>query len=376
MLAFIVLLRAAATILVINSHCDTIWPISALATGGSLGDSLFFSVSGFCLYKIKGKFLPWFIKRAIRIYPSVVVATVIISLFNGRSIFDNFFKLYIFPTGYSFIGALIIFYIVYYPIVKLSWKFEHIFSVLLSISALAYLVVYLKYTNISGWSIEGGWIKKVYWFQMFLLGGYIRLKYEEISQRLKRIKVLQLCGCCTVLFFIFYSLKAILVKYSKLQYQISIHIVEILFLLALLLLVIKLEPRLKQLQYKLIWKPIRFLSIITLENYLLMDVIIERCDSIVFPISVIIAFGGTFACAYLLHLFTDIPYKIVKKNGREMDISKWYRLERKLYLKHIPLVPKIIKGLIRILWGGGNPLSGGYRRGYTVYLSGFRSGYS
>lgn len=34
-------------------------------------------------------------------------------------------------------------------------------------------------------------------------------------------------------------------------------------------------------------------------------------------------------------------------------IYSWYSVARKCYLKHIPLVPQIIKVLIRILWGGG-----------------------
>ena len=35
-----------------------------------------------------------------------------------------------------------------------------------------------------------------------------------------------------------------------------------------------------------------------------------------------------------------------------MDIYKWYKVERILYLHHIPVFPQIIKGMIRIMWGG------------------------
>lgn len=38
-----------------------------------------------------------------------------------------------------------------------------------------------------------------------------------------------------------------------------------------------------------------------------------------------------------------------------MNIYKWYKAERFLYLHHIPILPMIIKGLIRILWGGVIP---------------------
>jgi len=38
-----------------------------------------------------------------------------------------------------------------------------------------------------------------------------------------------------------------------------------------------------------------------------------------------------------------------------MDVYKWYKIERVLYLHHIPVLPQIIKGFIRILWGGVIP---------------------
>lgn len=38
-----------------------------------------------------------------------------------------------------------------------------------------------------------------------------------------------------------------------------------------------------------------------------------------------------------------------------MELYKWYKAERFLYLHKIPIVPDIIKGAIRILWGGVIP---------------------
>ena len=38
-----------------------------------------------------------------------------------------------------------------------------------------------------------------------------------------------------------------------------------------------------------------------------------------------------------------------------MNVYKWYKVERKLYLHHIPLLPMLIKGAIRVLWGGVIP---------------------
>ena len=38
-----------------------------------------------------------------------------------------------------------------------------------------------------------------------------------------------------------------------------------------------------------------------------------------------------------------------------MDVYKWYKAERWLYLHHIPILLMVIKGSIRILWGGVIP---------------------
>ena len=53
MFEFVIYLKALATILITNSHFDTIYPISQLSMGGSIGNSIFFWVSGFCLSNIK-----------------------------------------------------------------------------------------------------------------------------------------------------------------------------------------------------------------------------------------------------------------------------------------------------------------------------------
>ena len=67
-LAFVNILKAIATLLITNSHYEVVYPIKILATGGLLGNSIFFLVSGFCLSNIKENFFLWFRKRIIRIW--------------------------------------------------------------------------------------------------------------------------------------------------------------------------------------------------------------------------------------------------------------------------------------------------------------------
>ena len=75
MVFFVTCLRALAACLITNSHYTNIYPVSAIASGGLIGDILFFAVSGYCLYNMKNNFFKWYGKRIWRVYLPVVVIT-------------------------------------------------------------------------------------------------------------------------------------------------------------------------------------------------------------------------------------------------------------------------------------------------------------
>ena len=76
-------LRTFAALIIINSHCGSLYPVSALAKGGALGNSLFFLMSGFLLYPIKMEFLEWIKKRYIRLYIPVFILGLILIITGG-----------------------------------------------------------------------------------------------------------------------------------------------------------------------------------------------------------------------------------------------------------------------------------------------------
>lgn len=53
-----------------------------------------------------------------------------------------------------------------------------------------------------------------------------------------------------------------------------------------------------------------------------------------------------------------------------MDLYKWYKVERVLYLHHIPFLPVIIKGLIRVLWAAVIPYQAEIGRGTILGYQG------
>ena len=79
------ILKFLAALLITNSHMELLYgDYKAFATGGAIGDVLFFFASGFTLFLGRmGRFDNWYKRRINRIYPTVFAwAAVGAFLFN------------------------------------------------------------------------------------------------------------------------------------------------------------------------------------------------------------------------------------------------------------------------------------------------------
>lgn len=112
------MLKALAAILVMNSHMDAMYGDYAwLGTGGAIGDSLFFFCSGYALFlsKREESFFSWYKRRIQRIYPSVLI----ISLIGAAYVVDQYHYSILTDMGTSwFILCIFLFYALLYPIKK------------------------------------------------------------------------------------------------------------------------------------------------------------------------------------------------------------------------------------------------------------------
>ena len=299
MKAFITALRAIATLLVMNSHLDNVWPVSAIATGGSLGDSLFFWISGFCLFNIRGSYIEWLAKRLLRIYPAVLIVsfvTLLISAIGGAELIGR-----VYPTSYSFINAIVVFYVIYYPLRKIDGEKMVGLWVALAASVVLYFVAYSR-LDLSKWSIESQPFKYIYWFQMFIIGGIFAGRMDGLEKvKWNKIALTSFSG---MLFVLFYGLKIVLLKLEMMQFQCTIHAVEIAFICVFVCLMISMEDRLKKQEGKKSWKAVNLIGSLTLENYLVMDLIIRKAEKLSFPVSFLIVVVGIFTTAYSLHFVT------------------------------------------------------------------------
>lgn len=107
------IMKCLAVILVMNSHMDLLYgKYSALATGGAIGDVLFFFASGYTILLGRGgNFSNWYKRRIKRIYPTVFAMAIISAFFMGGK--ENM-QYVILHGGGWFVTCIMIYYVIFW----------------------------------------------------------------------------------------------------------------------------------------------------------------------------------------------------------------------------------------------------------------------
>lgn len=304
------LLRCIAAILITNSHYNNIWPIGALATGGSLGNTLFFAISGFCLSDTKKtNFLIWIRKRLLRIYPPVVIITFVefVIVDNKIKSVADFIRYFIYPTQFWFASAIILFYVLFYFITRYA---DNYINKIIGFMLIVYMFAYITVLDINHWSIEGtSYFKWIYYFIIMLLG--YKLKTYKIStfKRIFEIKLL----LSVVLYFGF---KLILDVFPRLLcIQFCSHIISGWFMIEAFRVGFMYENKIKEFSKSKCYKVISFISSLTFEIYLVQTFVIRRFEMLRFPINFIVVTIMICIEAFLLSKVTQC--------SKNLRIKKW-----------------------------------------------------
>lgn len=141
------ILKFMAVLFITNSHMNYVYgDYSALATGGAIGDVLFFFVSGFTLFMGRaGSFDAWYKRRIRRIYPSVFGWAIVALLFGLSciSIAD------ILKGGGEFISAIMIYYVLLYFIRKYAMdRLPQVFAMSSAIVLLWYIFLFPEKSDV------------------------------------------------------------------------------------------------------------------------------------------------------------------------------------------------------------------------------------
>ncbi len=301
------LLKIIAILLVFNSHCDSLYKNSIYATGGALGNALFFIISGYLL-SINEPFKKWIFKKLKRIYiPVIIVTTIscIIQLSFPKTIVE-FIKTYIWPTNYWFVGALAIFYILIFAMNKYNLIKD--FKNVSFITVIVYFLYYLLLIDKSVWSVEtpgllsiSGLFKLIYYFYIFFIGYYIKQKDNNYHEG-KKYGIL-----IVITVIIYFAFKYLLQRgIVNMELQFITQLIGILFSILCLYFAIKNNNcYIKSISYK-VANAIKMFSNISFEVYLLQFIVIKACISIPFPINIIMALIITVIMALVLKKVEEI----------------------------------------------------------------------
>lgn len=164
------LLKFIAIFLILNGHMSEMYPpsLSLFATGGTIGDALFFFCSGYTLFLGRmDRFDNWYARRIRRIYPSVIAWAILSCALFGAEY--NIIDILMRGTNRWFISCIMIYYVLLYLIRKYvsDIKGPIILSVLIP------LCYYFTLDSSSFFMYRGGFFRYTYWFVFMLMGAYI-----------------------------------------------------------------------------------------------------------------------------------------------------------------------------------------------------------
>ena len=303
MFQFVYWLKAFAAVFITNSHYANIWPVSALAIGGHLGNCLFFMLSGFCMYNIRDSFHRWYCKRIIRIYPSLwIVATI--DFLMERNHVDSLvgmYHCYIYPTWYHFITSIMLLYIGFYLIRMFQKKTGIGTKWFLLTLAAAFLVSYYTLFDRTYYHIDNVLETWVRWqfFASMLVGALLREKYDAISSKLSNWDIVAF----VILFVGYFGAKIFIGRKGNMaQFQILLPIIQVLLVANIATIAIKLEKQgfFARINSKINAIP-KFVSGLTLEIYLGQMLILWKFESLPFPVDFVVVTGMILLYAWIVH---------------------------------------------------------------------------
>ena len=305
-------LKFMAAFMITNCHLGPMYgKYAILATGGWIGDSLFFFCSGFALFLRPiggGNFFNWYKRRINRIYPSIIATAFLACLF-----FRVVWSVVDIATAshFWFIYCIMAYYIVIYFVGKyMPYKMLHLVAIVCAITAVWWFFLSDKpgATLYNGHPIR--WLHSI---SYMLIGAFLSMKRNEIKPG-KSIKDIVLLVILVALFY------GIFVVSQKLNGPLAlIQYISMFPLFVAMLYFYKVassEWVARLYKNKVVHFIVRVIGGLCLEIYLVQAFFISDKYNSLFPLNIVGVFLVIFIVAYLTRCFArlisqtfnDAPY--------------------------------------------------------------------
>lgn len=215
------ILKFIAVLFISNSHMNYVYgDYSALATGGAIGDVLFFFCSGFTLLLGRaGRFDTWYKRRIRRIYPSVFGWAIVASFIMGM---DRPVGHTLLQGGGWFVTCIMLYYVILYFVRKFGMdKLKWVFGAACVAVVLWYLFLFEEKEHIHMYqqSFHGGndYFRWCHYFLFMLLGAMVGvnpINDNDDDNHQKNKKPLKVIGILATSFVAYFGFLALGKKYE------------------------------------------------------------------------------------------------------------------------------------------------------------------
>ena len=301
------LLKFIAVVLVMNSHMEMLYgKYSFMATGGAIGDCLFFFASGFTIFLGRGgRFDNWYKRRIQRIYPSLIGWALIMPIITGKYITISDLAI---GGGNWFITCIMIYYVALYFVKKL---FDTKPKIPLLTSILLVFTWYLFEDKTSLFMYGETYFKWGHYFLFMLFGAYIGNRQIKLISNVKTDTCLLLLSI--VSFYGMMILAARSIIFSNLQ------ILSLIPLFGIIVYTYKLCSLSCVVAFMKTKNGLclRFVSGLCLESYIVQMALMTDKLNFLFPINILLIFIIILVIAYITRSIGIIILQIFQKEDFE-----------------------------------------------------------
>ena len=307
------ILKCIAVLLIVNSHFDPCYPegLASLATGGAIGNALFFFCSGYTLFlgRTDG-FVPWYKRRLMRILPSFLVCSIICSYILD----EGWWKV---AGGYWFIRCILVHYVVLYLVQMRLLARKCLTGVLL---AAAIVGCWLVFEEPDHDIYQTGYFMWVHYFACSLCGLYVAERRASSATFAYWGPAMALLGTVG-----YYGIRGVALRHAGLGW-LQLFAVPSVALAAYGLFRTAHAVPLERLMEKTTGKMVRIIGGLCLETYMMHFLFATPVLREYFPLNLIGAFVVSFAAAYAARCLSRFMVQTFDSR-RDYDFPRVFGLE-------------------------------------------------
>lgn len=278
-----------------------------LATGGAIGDCLFFFASGFTIFLGRfGRFDNWYKRRIKRIYPSILALACILSILGIKQ-FSAI--LLITGGGYWFVECIMLYYIVLFFV---RYYYSEKPLIPFAICSCVVLLWYCFEDSSKMFMYGATYFKWVHYFLFMLAGAYVGNRTIKFTSKPKTDSIM-----LALSFISFYGIK---IMGGRSVLVAHLQVLSLVPLMGIIIYTYKLccSPSAVRLITSKSGKGLRFIASLCLEAYIVQSIIIHNKSLSeflmpIFPLNLLATFIIIIVVAYLIRCLGRLLSQIFEK---------------------------------------------------------------